>query len=275
MQNRPQPLSLSGTSRGNPLSSYRIDRAGSTHVLRLRGPSQIADQVVMLAPEYSRVGHTTVADESWPHTLTAPGNVRQAVVGLLDACRWVVALPCPGLVAFALDWYKMPQDGVESHDWPNTTVGEFVSLGKYKYQHDPELQRPLGRQLTSWLHETVRAHPLLVRVQVVVDVPGHDRKRVSFGSQLSASVAHRLNLPFAKTTTRSAFRPQAKDAPAGERSALLQDEFSADPAVRGRHVLIVDDVYRSGVSVQSVAAAARAAGARSLSALCAARTLRG
>jgi hypothetical protein len=55
---------------------------------------------------------------------------------LLELLGEVVSLPSlpPLKFAIALDWYKIPVDGVDSRDWPNTEVGELVHQGKYVYK---------------------------------------------------------------------------------------------------------------------------------------------
>jgi predicted amidophosphoribosyltransferase len=70
------------------------------------------------------------------------------------------------------------------------------------------------------------------------------------------------------------FRSPAKNLAPHERAKALRNQFSVTEDLTGRSVLIVDDVYRSGVSIAETARAAHAAGAETVQALCAVRTLR-
>lgn len=70
-------------------------------------------------------------------------------------------------------------------------------------------------------------------------------------------VAPYLRLPLAALTLR----------PGGQGRDLDTGRFTADPAARGARVLLLDDMWVSGASVQSAAAALKLAGAASVSAV--------
>lgn len=175
--------------------------------------------------------------------------------------------------AIALDWYKIPPDGVDSH-WRNTTSGDLVHRGKYWYKSDVEQQGIAGRTLARFACETVRAHARLICSAVVLDVPGHDSKQVSFGSRLAATVAMDTSKRFVKVAARDVFRAQAKAMDAAQQAESLRDQFEVQESLVGTSVLIVDDVFRSGASMKEVARAAKAAGALSVYGLAAVRTMR-
>jgi predicted amidophosphoribosyltransferase len=120
----------------------------------------------------------------------------------------------------------------------------------------------------------VEAHVLLSRADVIVNVPGHDRARVSFGGRLASSVAARRGLPIVTVVARSEFRPEAKSVEVARRAALLRNEFSVHQDLSGACALIVDDVFRSGTSMAAVARVVRGAGAIEVSGVCAVRTMR-
>ncbi len=90
-------------------------------------------------------------------------------------------------VALALDWYKIPAEGIEANEWPNTPTGQMVSRGKYR-KEKPRTVEAAGRWLVQRLDEVVTRHPMLATAEVVVVVPGHDRTLLSFGERLAATV---------------------------------------------------------------------------------------
>ncbi len=67
------------------------------------------------------------------------------------------------------------------------------------------------------------------------------------------------------------YSPGCSHVPRRDRFAVPSEWQSA---VRGRHVLVVDDTWTTGASIQSAAAALKLAGAQSVTGLCAARWLK-
>jgi Phosphoribosyl transferase domain len=267
--------------RGNRLERWTLTRAQGGALLWLRGPSEVARQVQAAAPEYQScsLGPDAIA-KGWTHLLFVPQavprppSVRPEIRQLLTLLTEIVSVPISPTVDFALalDWYKKPE-GEDPYAWPNTEVGDLVSAGKYRYRYQAEPQAVAGRALTDRLCDAIGRHVVLRGASIVLDVPGHDGQRVSFGSRLAAAVARSWDLPMSRVGTKSAFRPESKNL-GGAQQSLLQDEFVVDEVVRGQSVLIVDDVIRSGVSMAAVGKAARAAGARQILGICATRTMR-
>jgi hypothetical protein len=95
----------------------------------------------------------------------------------------------------ALDWYKKPVEGIASTGWPNTETGELVHLGKHRYKTTGDRQAEVGRLLMKEVSAVIQGHPLLRKADVVLDVPGHDAERVSFGSRMAATVARDFGTP--------------------------------------------------------------------------------
>jgi hypothetical protein len=264
-------------SRGNRLERWEVARAGGGHVLRLRGPIEVVEQVQALAPEYQSRTCPASAASGWTHELSSPGStMKREVRQLLDLLGGVVSLPClpPIKFAIALDWYKIPVDGVDHRDWPNTEIGELVHTGKYLYKTQEEQKGIVGRNLAGRICNVISRHAVISSAEVILNVPGHDRNVVSFGPRLAATVARYLRMPSLRVTAKSEFRPEAKSLSPMERLMFLGDEFIVPTEIRGRSALIVDDVFRSGGSMAAVAKAAREAGAQEIFGICPARTMR-
>ena len=262
--------------RGNRLEWWITTTQTSTgHVLWLRGPIEAVWQIQAVNPAYSDVRPVT-GTSGWTHALLSPEPaVNPAVVSLLSVLTEIVSIPSSvvELVA-ALDWYKVPAEGVDPFQWPNTEVGELVSTGKYRYKHAPEPQAEAGRSLAGRICSVIGRHALLTEASIILDVPGHDSRRVSFGSRLAATVAMNRGLPVLKVGTKSLFRAEAKELERGQVTQVLQDEFIVPDVVYGRSVLIVDDVIRSGTSMAAVGKAARASGACRVFGIGAVRTMK-
>lgn len=263
--------------RGNRLERWEAASTPTGHVLRLRGPAEVVTQVQAVAPEYRHPIRPAGTTSEWTHELSSPGRtVRPEVRQLLELLGEVVSLPSLPLIRFAiaLDWYKIPVDGVDSRNWSNTEIGELVSNGKYRYRNQEEPQRRVGRTLAGRICNAIGRHAALSDAQLILTIPGHDSRYISFGPRLAATVARYTKLPMLRVRATKPFRPEAKSLEGAVRALVLENQFIVPPEIRGYSALIVDDVFRSGGSMASVARAAHETGAREILGICAARTMR-
>lgn len=262
-------------SRGNRLERWAVVPGDGGHYLWLRCSSETLAQIRPAGPAYQDRLMDASARSEWTHVLYAPGPVDPRVEVLLQLLSQILTLPALQdlTAAVALDWYKIPPD--EQHPyWRNTTTGDLVHRGKYWYKSSPEEQASTGRTLAGFGCEAVRRHPQLQQTTVVLDVPGHDSRLLSFGSRLAATVARDSGKRFVKVSAREKYRAEAKSLSFEQRRESIQGQFSVQESLGATDVLIVDDVFRSGLSMDEVARAARAAGARSVYGLTAVRTMR-
>ena len=137
-------------------------------------------------------------------------------------------------------------------------------------------RRALARPLADLLVEQCGA--ALPADAVVVPVPlGRDRERARGFNQaalIAGRAAKRLGLGLERRWLARvrATSPQSELA-AAERSANVRGAFRASPEVRGRHVLLVDDVMTTGATLAECARAVAAAGAARVGVLAVARVL--
>jgi hypothetical protein len=263
--------------RGNRLAAYLFTDAPGllVHHLDLQCSDEIATQFLDLGHCGVHYRRVDLINNEWTHRLEADGPPDPRARSLADLLRVVITLPDPSpmSVALALDWYKIPTEGTEPDEWPNTLTADMVRRGKY-WKEKPRTVEAAGRWLAQRFDEVLESHPTLATAEVVVVVPGHDRTLLSFGERLAATVGTRRGLAEIRVKSRREFRPQAKSR--GFSSTYdLDGEFSIEQELAGCHALIVDDVFRTGSTLRAVACAARAAGAGRISGLVCARTLRG
>ena len=142
-----------------------------------------------------------------------------------------------------------------------------------KFRRKRALAKPLadlvGEQLARWLPDDIDA---------LVPVPLSAIRERERGFNQSALVAerlaHRLDVPVRPrwlVRTR-ATQPQT-DVSAVERRANVRHAFRASPGVDGRHVVVVDDVFTTGATVEECARALAAAGARRVGVVTVARVV--
>lgn len=140
-----------------------------------------------------------------------------------------------------------------------------------KFHRRVVLAEPLGGLLAARLASL----QTVWQVNLVAPVPSHPRRRRERGvdqtALLAAVLARQMGLqlePRLLTRTRYTV-PQVQLTPEERRQNLDREAFTApEPVrVRGRRVLLIDDVTTTGATLAACAAALRAAGAEAVFAL--------
>lgn len=139
----------------------------------------------------------------------------------------------------------------------------------------------LGPGLARWLERVAR--PLFEDADVIVPVPLHRRRlwnrRYNQASILALALSRRAQVPVApellsrKRDTRS----QGHLSPSARRRNIegaFRVEARHRPALKGRRVLLVDDVHTTGITLEVCARTLKRAGAAAVDAVTLARVLR-
>jgi ComF family protein len=149
------------------------------------------------------------------------------------------------------------------------------AISRLKYERRPDLARPLG----DLLWRAVERHAAALAGVVVVPVPLHRARLAERGFNQSAllgrRVARRLGAPLlALALARTRDTPRQATLDRAGRAANVAGVFRCRDgrAVRGRRVLVVDDVRTTGATLDACAAALLDAGARSIGFAVVART---
>jgi ComF family protein len=147
-----------------------------------------------------------------------------------------------------------------------------TALRRLKYQDRPDLGAPLGHLA----RRTARLAGLTA--DLVVPVPLHPRRLVERGynqaALLAAEVAIELGAPLAaRALVRVRHTPQQARADRASRLDNVREAFRArrPASLRGRRVVLVDDVATTGSTLTACAEALLAAGAASVTAVVIAR----
>jgi phosphoribosylpyrophosphate synthetase len=249
-------------SQGNRLKEFELKIEGNPQrqSILLGSCKDVANAI-----ERSLLDATSVLREgpdSWPYCIDTAVRDQDELSDSLALFTEILTLTRIESLdeAFALDFHTDP--GSESGGTFNrTAIGELAFQGKYRSNKDA------GSALADRLSQVALAHSRLRTSTVVLSVEG---TKHTFGERLANAVARRMTLPFAKSHWVDKPMVAAKDG----RSNLELQECSIDTDLSGQTVLIVDDMWRTGVSTKSVAAQARVLGAHEVFGLCCTRTLR-
>lgn len=143
-----------------------------------------------------------------------------------------------------------------------------------------EAIRPLAGWLGDRLAEVARCHPAIAKADVVVPVPLHPERQRERGFNqaelLARAVAARLKLPMeTRAIERRKPRPPKLKLSRHERWEAARGAYAAVTGTQfdNRRVLLVDDVFTTGATLDACARALRAAGAEHVTALTVARVV--
>jgi competence protein ComFC len=159
------------------------------------------------------------------------------------------------------------------------SLDRVISLGPYHQQwgclvrafkFDREMA--IGRWLGGRLAEQAACERASFDVVTYVPMTARDRRRRGFNQAeiLARAVARSLDLPLARMLDKVRATPLQSRLSARSRSDNLRDAFRRLPC-EGDHVLLVDDIYTTGATVEECARTLKRGGAQTVVALTVAR----
>ncbi|MGE2689012.1 ComF family protein [Mycolicibacterium pulveris] len=239
-------------------------------MLSISGPAGAIAQVRLVDPTYALKSATA---QRYLLTGAGSGPAPETAI-LLKLLTGALTLPCGDSVDFAiaLDWFNMVVDGAVGD---LTRLADHVHRAKHLYTPlgDIENVKQAGGAVADEIAGFVGQHPILKNVDAIASPPGHDPNVLSFGSRLAAGVAQRRNIPHVRCASTPTRRPPVRSYAFAARAGILGGQFRCPDDVFARRILIVDDVYASGATVQETARALRAAGASQVASIAAIRTM--
>lgn len=215
------------------------------------------------------------------HGAAGAGDARSHVTSLLGTLRAWLALrvPCPQC-ASAPAGPDGPCRACRERPLRARRDGDVIALGGYggglgslvraaKFAGAPRAIDHLCAALAEALREAVRDDPVL-RAAPLVPVPSHPRRRRSRGSDTALRVAtgvaaHAPGHRVIEALVRRRLDPPQSTRRRAERHGSVDGAFAVRApwrsALRGRRVVLVDDVLTSGTTARAAGAALAEAGA--------------
>lgn len=148
------------------------------------------------------------------------------------------------------------------------------AIHRFKYEDRSDLSRPLGLLLAATSAEVLATMP-----GALVPLPLHDARYRQRGFDQAGLLTDVLATEEAREVqlewlTRVRDTPRQVGLSESEREANVRGAFIASPAVKGREVVLIDDVLTSGASAREACRVLREAGAARVSVLTLARARR-
>ena len=152
--------------------------------------------------------------------------------------------------------------------WQHTEIGRLIL--KYKYRGRIDLADRLADRILALMEQ----HTDLKAIDAIVPVPPSTERLYDPVSLLGQVLARRLGVPLlngALRKTRATARQKDMRTRAHKR-ANVAGVFTVQSNVRGKSLLVLDDLYDSGETLKEVTRVLKRAGARSVKVLALART---
>lgn len=209
---------------------------------------------------------------SWPSQTVCEACVSR-FAQLQPRCR-TCALPVPASVLQCGTCLKQPPPldaclAAVPYDYPWADL-----IAQFKFQEQPGL----ARALALLVHSTPWVEPALDAADHVLPMPLSRQRLQSRGFNQALVLARHL----APDKTQAQLLLRIKDTPPqrtlkrAERLTSVQDAFALEPLhasqIKGKKLVLVDDVMTSGASLFAAAGVLRAAGAAHITGLVVART---
>jgi predicted amidophosphoribosyltransferase len=198
-------------------------------------------------------------------------DVEADIRAFLNLIRDAVLLDDDLNESFALAWHSASGD----QGMQRTPMGQMVYEAKPYGAYSPG-NRAKAKELAAKMTEFIQAQPTYRRAGLVVPLPpSNPDKAFDLPTELALEIA-RLTGKAANTQCLRKLRstkPMKDCQTDGERKENIKGAFAADPTTcRGQTLILVDDIYDSGLSMNEAGRALRSAGAKLLLGLTATKT---
>lgn len=162
-----------------------------------------------------------------------------------------------------------------SGDIEATEVGQLMRAAKPYNEPATEEHRRAGTALAYRLCDLVKAVPLFRDVDGYVAVPCASSKAFSLPRGFAYALARRTGKAnLSEAVTKSKATPEMKNLSLVQKLDAILGSVAVDrAAVAGKSIVVVDDLYQSGLTINYVAEELRRAGAREVFGLAAVKTL--
>lgn len=174
-------------------------------------------------------------------------------------------LPGPWRAGWALDFHSRFDGDTQNRG----IIGDLVFRFKYRGE------QTLARELAARWAELLREHAEFPKFNSVVPVPPSTPREYDPVSNLAAALAAELKIPplFSVLAKTRATKPQKEMTSHAQKQANVRGAFIVKDDVRGKHILLVDDLYDSGATLQEAARVLQRAGAASIVVLTLTKTI--
>lgn len=259
------------------LTNYRITDARNSQLLIMVTGNRMYKTILTRAfPNcfMSRAFDDIYGNFEWGtyiHGVTA--EIRQQVVMLLNLCKQHVFIQDDLTETFALGYHTETTPG---GGWRYTQMRELVYGAKPYNRPVTAAHRDQATTLAQAYVAFIAQHPSYNRSTVVVAVPGHTEKSFDLPAELAGQIATACakldGRQFVQKVRQT--RPVKDCKTEREKIDNVRNAFAmrSGADIAGQDVILIDDIYQSGFTLNEVGGVLFEAGARSVFGLVATKT---
>lgn len=259
------------------LTSYRIKDAGNNQLLVLATGNRMYKTILTRAfPDHfmSRAFDDIYGNFEWgTYIHDVDAEMRQQVVALLNLCKQHVFIQDDLTETFALGYHT---ETTPTGGWRYSQMRDLVYGAKPYSRPVTAAHREKASVLAQAYATFITQHPSYSRATVVAAVPGRAEKTFDLPAELAGQIA----VSCGKIDGHQALKKVRPTRPAKdckteqEKIDNVRNAFAAPPGadLTGKDVILIDDIYQSGHTLNEVGRVLLEAGARSVFGLVATKT---
>ncbi len=156
---------------------------------------------------------------------------------------------------FALDLHTLSSTAIGYNDSGHMQFDTIRSeVGELLYKLKNKGDQSVVAEIADAAAELLK--PSLNKIDIIVPVPPSTARQVQPVTLLVNAIGDRVRLPVVNAVTKIKETPQLKNIyDLDERTKLLDGAFKIDPSIAGKRVLLFDDLYRSGATMNAITVA--------------------
>ena len=213
---------------------------------------------------------------SWQFVFQIPkrGIKREILESFLRILQWTVTISDHADESHALYLHTIPHPAVDPYEaeFRRTKMGELVNRAK---SYSPYTgSKPAASNLFDYVQYWIVRHPRYKAADVIIPAPpGNPSKAFDLPLFIAERLAEHLGIPIyscQKTGNMQQQKQVVQDLPTLQ--ANVSGKVRVNQNLNGKTVLVLDDLYQSGATIDEVVRACRASGAHTVLSLVATKT---
>jgi ATP-dependent DNA helicase RecQ len=136
---------------------------------------------------------------------------------------------------------------ITGSDWSRSDVGDLTY--RLKYDGDTTVLSTLVQKTLDLIH----LHPEITRVDVIVPVPSTTERKINPVLEYCNALADKIKLPMRSPVVKTRqTQPQKEMKTLAQKRANVAGAFSLDGEIKDKRILLVDDLFDSGATLEEI-----------------------